>query len=165
MNNSVLDLLNTLGSTPNWKYQLGLAQIAPQEQATAAQYQLGQQSLADQMSQFQAQNALQQAQQNWAQQFANTGQQQQYGLQSGAQQFGQQQQQTQNNLQNWLTQIFGPSQANAQLAQLMGSGGAGGAASPQVNPPVVVQPGQPFSPQLAARNPGYARMFSQPATY
>lgn len=119
MNNSVLSLLNTLGGLPNWKYQLGVAQLAPEEQANQYQYQEAQQQMANQLSEFQAQQALAQAQQQFQQQFQTTGQQQQYGLQSGAQNFNQQQTATQNNLQNWLTQLMGPGQAAAQSAAML----------------------------------------------
>jgi hypothetical protein len=141
--NDILSLLSGLGSTPNWQYQLGLAQLQPQEQANTIQYQLGNTQLANQLAEFQQQQALAAAQQAWAQQFQTTGQQEQYGLQSGAQQFQQQQEATQNaiqnqagNLQNWMTQVFGPMQAaqslglgnNAQArGTMLGAGGAGGA--------------------------------------
>jgi len=94
MNQNVLSLLQTLGGLPNWKYSLGLAQLAPQEQQNQYQYQLGQQSLADQMQQFQQAQALAQAQQQWQQQFQTQGQQ-----------FGEQQTAAQNQLANQAQQI------------------------------------------------------------
>jgi exonuclease V gamma subunit len=119
MNNSVTDLLQTLGGLPNWKYQLGVAQLAPEEQQNAYQYALGQSQLANQLQEFQQQQALAQAQQQFQQQYQTTGQQEQYGLQSGAQNFNQQQTAQQNALQNWLTQLFGPGQASAQIASML----------------------------------------------
>ena len=109
MNEELQQLLGQLASTPNWKYQLGLAQTQEQEQQTAANYLLGQgqntnqaTSIADQYSLGQGQNAnalqqtsnqlneflqalgLQTQQQNWQQQFAQLqNQQQQSGMTPG----------------------------------------------------------------------------------
>jgi hypothetical protein len=116
MNNNVLSLLQTLGGLPNWKYQLGESQVGAQEQGNTQQYQLGQQSLADQMAQFQAQQAMALAQQQWAQQFANQGQQ-----------FGQQQTAAQNAIANQTGQIqnqYLPMEIMRQLSMQARGGGA-----------------------------------------
>jgi hypothetical protein len=157
MTPSVTDLLSTLSTTPNWKYQLGLAQLGPQEQENTYQYQLGQSQLAQQMAQFQQQQALAQAQQQFAQQLA----QQQQTQSSQAQQFGEQQTGQQNALTNWLTQLFGPSQAIAQIAAMTGGAGKTAPGMEGVSTPnIVTRPGQTFNPAAVARNPGLGQFLT-----